>query len=149
MKELEEAGPATLAALGRILKPFPLPDEKTEKRILSLIERLNHAEFAQRAQARRELEALEDLAEPALLRVLEKPPSEEVRRRVSQLLQPLDPRHLTPKRVFQVRALEVFGHIGTPAARGFVERLTRGNPRAWLTQEAAKTLEYLQDNQRR
>jgi WD40 repeat protein len=145
MKSLEDAGPAAAALLGRSLQPFPFPDPKTEKRIAQLINQLKHAQFPQREKAMRALEELEDLAEPALLRVFKNAPSEEVRRRVALLLKRLDPRHLTSKRVFQVRALEVLGHMGTGEARTLLESLARGNSHAWLTQESAKTLGFLRE----
>jgi WD40 repeat protein len=145
MKPLEDSGAAAVATLSRaLLEPSPFADERTEKRTAGFIEKLNHPKFAERERSTRELEQLADLAEPALLAVLEKPPTEEVRQRVARLLQRLDPRDLSPKRVFQVRALEVLGHIGTTEARRVVERLARGHARAWLSQEAAKTLEYVQ-----
>jgi WD40 repeat protein len=150
MKQLEDAGPATVASLSRfLLEPSPFADEKTEKSIAGLVEKVNHAQFAERERASRELQRLADLAEPALRRVLENPPTEEVRQRVSRLLQRLDPRNLSPRRLFQVRALELLGHIGTPDARQVVEQLSRGNPRAWLAQEAAKTLAYLPEAARK
>jgi hypothetical protein len=42
-----------------------------------------------------------------------------------------------------MRAVEVLEHIGTPDAREVLEKLTRGDPSARLTQEAKASLERL------
>ena len=102
---------------------------------------LDADDFATRRDAARELEALADLAEPALRKALETNPTQEVRRQVTRLLDKLT--SLSGERLRQVRAIEALEYVNTPAARKLIERLAKGAPEARLTHEAKAALERM------
>jgi hypothetical protein len=110
-----------------------------ERRLARLVADLDSDQFAERDQARAELEKLGESARAALRRALDGKPSAEVRRRVEALLDKLDEPKLSPERLRAVRALEALEQLATPDARRLVEELAGGAPEAWLTREAKTT----------
>lgn len=72
-------------------------------------------------------------------KLLEGNPSAEVRRRVQQLLEPLQRKGAVYWR--QTRMLEVLEQMEIPEARQLLEGLAKGAPGAWLTREAKAGLE--------
>jgi WD domain, G-beta repeat len=128
---------AALPFLKERLEPAVVPDPK---QVALLIADLDSQRFVVREKASRELEKMVEAAEPMLRAALENGPSLELRRRVERLLTPLEQRPLPASRLRARRALLTAERIGTAGARALVERLTRGNPRAWLTHEARRVL---------
>jgi RNA polymerase sigma factor (sigma-70 family) len=129
------------ALLSARLRPAPSVDPK---RIEALIAQLNHAEFAKRDEASRELKKLGAAAEKPLRAALERPVSEEVRRRLRDLLAapppwtPQDPEALRRR-----RAIQLLERLGSPAAARILEKLARGDGLAVetrLAEEARKRL---------
>jgi hypothetical protein len=69
-------------------------------------------------------------------------PSPEVRRRLGELLQRLDPL-ASPELLRGLRAVQVLEQVGTPEARDLLRTLAGGVPEARLTQEAKASLQRL------
>jgi hypothetical protein len=113
------------------------------QRIPQLIKQLDSDQFAERQRATSELEQYQELAEPALRKLLTLQPTLEVRRRVEALLAKWNGRLTTPDLLRGVRAIEVLEHIDTAAARQVLETLATGVPEARLTQEAKASLQRL------
>jgi hypothetical protein len=106
-----------------------------------LLAGLDSDTFTVRQKATRELQALGELARPALKRALEKTSSIEVRQRAEKLLR--NPKDLTPDQLRGIRAVEVLERIATPEARSVLEALAKGLPEARLTEEAKAALKRL------
>jgi hypothetical protein len=118
------------------LQPVAAPGEMDPKRTARLIEELDDDEFTVRERATQELEDLGSEVEAALRRALARDPSAEVQRRLEGLLEKLRQPVVSPERRRLARALRVLEQAGTPEARRVLDRLARGHPAAWLTQEA-------------
>jgi hypothetical protein len=121
------------------LRPVAAP---AADRLARLVADLDHADFAEREKAMKELERLAELAEPALRHARDKP-TKEVARRVDELLQKLDGPITNPETLREVRAVEVLERIRTPEARAVLEGLAQGAPAARLTREAQASLNRL------
>jgi hypothetical protein len=128
------SSPAEAVALmkGR-LRPAQPADAGRLRRLLA---DLGSDQFTMRARAQAELEALGDLAEPALRQALANKPTLEVRRRVQQALDRLRGPVTRPELRQALRAGAVLEDIGTPAARRLLDELAAGAPAARLTREA-------------
>lgn len=113
------------------------------QRLRRLLTDLESEQFAVREKAQKELEALGDLAEPALREALENKPTLEVRRRVQELLERLRGPLTKPELLQALRAVAVLEDIGTPAARSLLEDLAKGAPEVRLTREAKASLQRL------
>jgi hypothetical protein len=113
-------------------------------RMVKLIDDLDHDRFARREKAVVELEKILDMAEPLLRQRLTSQPSLELRRRIESLLQPLDELVPPPDRLRSIRAVQALEQIGSVPARGLLEKLSKGCPGAWLTDEAHLALKRLQ-----
>src|SRR5262249_2066928 len=121
------------------LRKHLLPASSVDSRwIAQLIKDLDSDRFAEREKAAAELQKLGELVEPALRQALEKKPSVEVRRRLSELLDRLSAEWLRTQRA--VEALEL---MGTPEAQKVLKKLAQGAPEARLTQEAKAALQRL------
>jgi RNA polymerase sigma factor (sigma-70 family) len=113
------------------------PDERVKR----LLADLDSNEFARREAASRELAALGERAEPALRDALNGNPALELRRRIEQLLAPLDADvNRTPETLRNIRAVCVLEQIGNAEARRVLEQLARGTAGARLTREARAAL---------
>jgi WD40 repeat protein len=135
------ADPARAAALVRErLRPVAAPEEK---RLAKLIADLDADVFAVRAQARKELEGLGELAAPALRAALQGSPSAELRRCARDLLDGLATRAPTEERLRQLRAVEVLELAGTPEAAAVLKELASGAPGALPTVQAKAALERI------
>ncbi len=66
-----------------------------------------------------------------------------MRRRLQSLVEKHDPANLPPNRLREIRAVELFEHLGTSAAREGLEALAQGNPAASLTRAARAAAERL------
>jgi hypothetical protein len=95
--------------------------------------------------ATQQLEKFQEVADPALRKVLTSRPSLEVQQRVQRLLVKLAGVRRNPprQRLRLLRALEVLEHIGTAAAQQVLKTLAGGAPDAQLTQEARAALNRL------
>ncbi len=103
---------------------------------------LDSPQFALRERADKALTKLGDSAEPSLRKALKGSPSAEARRRITAILERLDPAG-SPERLQAIRAVEVLERIGTPEAKRVLDRLAGGTPEARLTREAKAALERL------
>jgi RNA polymerase sigma factor (sigma-70 family) len=129
-----------VALLRERLRPTVRPDAQRLDRLLA---DLDSSEFAVRAKATAELEALGDLAEATLRKALEGQPSVEVRRRVEGLLKKVGGTIPDPETLRTLRALEVLEQIGTPEAARVLKTMTGGADEALVTREAKESVRRL------
>jgi WD40 repeat protein len=128
----------TLPLLRTRLRPVVASPDERVKRLLA---DLDGGEFARREAASRELAALGERAEPALRDALNGNPALELRRRLEQLLAPLDADvNRTPGTLRNIRAVCVLERIDNAEARRLLEHLARGTASARLTREAKAAL---------
>jgi RNA polymerase sigma factor (sigma-70 family) len=130
------AGGPGAAALGTHLQPVIAPPPG---RLARLVTDLDSERFEVRQKASQELEALGEIAAPALRRARG---SLELRRRAEDILGRLRP-GASPERLRQLRAIEVLEMLATPEARHILERLAGGAPEALPTREARASLDRL------
>jgi hypothetical protein len=134
---LRDAGDEAVKLLRERLPPATVvPADRLDR----LAAELDAAAFAARQRATAELAGLDEQARPALERALAGRPSAELRRRAEKLLADLDGFLTDPRRLREVRAVEVLEAVGSPAARALLGELARGDPAARLTQEARSAL---------
>jgi hypothetical protein len=128
--------PILLPLLREHLRPIQEASEE-QRRIARWIADLDSDQFKVREQASREL-ALGGAEAAAALKVAVKGQRTiEFARRAAALLDRLgEAPPLTPEQRRQQRAVGVLEVLGTPEAQAFLDRLARGAPEAWLTQEA-------------
>jgi WD40 repeat protein len=138
MARLVQAPSPSVALLGKKLRPVSVPQGG---RVARLLGDLGSPRFPEREGAARELEGFAELIEPDLRKHLEGKLTEEVRRRVEQLLNRLGSESAEQMRL--VRAVEVLEHIGSPGARDVLQTLARGAAPARLTREARASLRRL------
>jgi WD40 repeat protein len=137
MAELERNPDKAVALLAARLAPAAAPPAA---RVEKWIGDLDSPRFAVRDRAARELEALGELAEPALRQALQKKPSAEAAKRMNDLLNRLEEAEPSPEQRRALRAVEVLEGIGTPAARKVLETLAKGAPAARMTKETLAPL---------
>lgn len=126
--------------LRKHLRPAPAVEPS---RLSHLLADLDSDQFAVRDKATRELEALGELAEAAIRKLLSGKPSLEARRRGEQLLEKLRGPLPAGERLRSLRATEVLEHAGTEQARRLLARLADGAMEARLTREAKGALQRL------
>jgi WD40 repeat protein len=141
VQTLAAAPKPTVAFLKEQLKPLAGVDPKVLDRLIGDLE---SDDFPVRKKALEELEKLDELALPALNRLLGGSPSLEARRRAEQLLDKLTGRQLSNEQLRQVRAVEVLESIGSPEVRQLLLTLSRGAPGGLLTREATDALNRLE-----
>jgi hypothetical protein len=139
LAELAASGDEAVTLLGRHLGPMRRPPEEALARLLA---DLDSEQFDKRQKASEELAKVIDVIRPDFER-LRKGSSEEVRRRVGELLKENDGLTLPPQTRRAVRAVAALEHIGTPAARLLLGRLAEGASEARQTREANAALERL------
>ena len=127
------------------LQPEVAPDPE---RLQKLIADLDSEQFTVRDQATKELEALGDLAGPALRKSLEGDPPPETRRRIEELLEKLKSVELTGEPLRAARAVALLESIATPDARRHLESLAARMPEAHLTIAAKAALDRLNQRSR-
>jgi RNA polymerase sigma factor (sigma-70 family) len=120
-----------LPFLAERLRPSAPLDATRQKRSDKLLAELDSEQFAVRQNAEVELEKMGSRIEPALRKAMEGKPSLEVRQRIEAVLA-----KFASERLRQIRALEALELMNTSEARRLVETLAKGEPHAWLTQEA-------------
>ncbi|HYV37948.1 MAG TPA: WD40 repeat domain-containing protein, partial [Gemmataceae bacterium] len=111
------------------------------KEIAALVAALDSSKFAEREQATAKLKNLGFQAVSSLEKSLAADPTLEVRQRVKHILSKLEGQPLRGELLQSLRALAVLEMLGTKDATVLLESLAAGEPDAWLTQEAAATLE--------
>ncbi len=135
MKTFSESPASTTAFLRQHLRPVPILDAETTRRLLA---ELDADDFAVRERATKELEKLCESAESPLRQTLREKPSLELRRRAETLLDKM--MRETPERLRQRRAVELLEWLKTAESRRLLEALAGGAADAWLTQEAKASL---------
>jgi hypothetical protein len=146
-KDLAADSSIAHAALGRLIespkhavafleKQLQETTSVDAKRIGRLIADLGHAQFQVRENAASELQALGDIAAPALRQALAGNPTAECRLRLTALLDRLEGVSPLPAIIRQIRAVEALERIGNPEARRLLEKLAAGDPNLRLTREA-------------
>jgi WD40 repeat protein len=109
-----------------------------------LIAALGDPAYAVRNKAHAELAGLEEAVAVALHEALQRKPALELRRRLEQLLQKLNPVSPSPRQLQALRAMEVLEQLATPEAQRWLEQVARGAPETRLAREARLALERLQ-----
>jgi hypothetical protein len=138
---LAQAPDKSLPFLRERLKPARDPDIK---QVESFLAKLDSPWFAERDEAKRELERYGNEAEPALERYLAGNLSLEAQQRAEALLARARAPLTDALLLQQVRALEVLETIGTTEARSIMSNLAAGSRDARLTREARAALERLE-----
>jgi HEAT repeat protein len=118
------------------------------RKVARLLTDLDSEAFHVRSQAAKELEKLGEEVEPALRKALKDTPSVEVRRRILELLETLDPPHpegVSPRLLRWLRAVEVLEWIDTPASRKLLKELAAAPPREEVGVEAKAALKRLHE----
>jgi WD40 repeat protein len=139
---------ATLAQSPKQSVPFlkrqmkPVPAERGHE-LAGLIADLDSPRYPIRETAEKRLIAWGSQAELALLDVLAKRPSLEVRRRIERILAKVDAQPVYVSYLRELRAVEALECAGTPEARDVLAMLARGGAGVGLTREAAAALERL------
>jgi WD40 repeat protein len=137
--ELVQRPGDALAWCKKRLKAVPVvADEQLQK----LLDDLDARQFARREAAAKELLRLDDVAEEALRKLIEKPPTLEVRRRAEVLVAAMEQRftkYPSPKLGME-RAVQILEHIGSVEARETLKSLSAGDSRARLTRQAQAAL---------
>jgi hypothetical protein len=126
----------SLPLLKERLRPVPREGRWLDR----LVADLDHADFATREKATRELESLGNAIEPYLREVLGAKPGAEGKRRIEQMLEKLKGRPTSGGLLRSVRAIEVLEHIGNPEAQELLRKLAGGWPEAPMTKEARAVL---------
>ncbi|HYV37726.1 MAG TPA: hypothetical protein VE988_18725 [Gemmataceae bacterium] len=126
------------------LKEHLRPVAYDTKRIPFYIARLGDKSFKIRAEAESELLKMAEHAEAALKKVLDNPPSLEERIRLQGIMDVLNKGSWPPPPARRLLwSIEFLERDATPAAVELLERMATGGPEAWVTHEAATSLERL------
>jgi RNA polymerase sigma factor (sigma-70 family) len=139
--DLRASPKGAAALLAKRVKPVPAPDAR---QVARWVADLDANSFDVRKKATGELARLGELARPALEGTLKNRPSLELRRRAEELLGRLTSGEETSAEgLRQLRTVEVLEDVGTPEAKGLLEKLAQGAPGARLTREARAALQRL------
>jgi WD40 repeat protein len=112
-------------------------------RLKRLLADLGSGKYAAREKAKRELQALGELALPALRALHKAAPSLDVERQAKWLLDRMEGPVRAPETVRLLRAVEVLERLGTAEAREALAALARGAPESCVTREARASLRRL------
>lgn len=115
----------------------------TPEELRKWLKELDSDDFKIRENAFSALEAAGEMAKPVLQAALTDRPSLELRLRVERLLKMLRNIQSSPTRLQQGRALSILELMRNRNAKETLAIIARGNPRAWLTQEAKASLRRL------
>jgi WD40 repeat protein len=111
--------------------------------IRQLIEDLDSEEFSVRKNARTELIRQGEAALPLLRQALDDDPTPEARKRIEEIVNKADQFGPHGETLRSLRAIEVLEMIGTPEAKGVLQKLAKGTAGAAVTQAAQEALERL------
>jgi WD40 repeat protein len=130
-------------AIGLLQSKMHVASLDDSRKIRQLIANLDDRRYIVRQDASNALEAFGPSITPTLRQVLAKPISLEVRHRIEYLLSRFVKPSLSQEHLRASRAVLVLEQIGSPAARDFLDQLSRGGEYAWQTSEAQRALERL------
>ncbi len=125
------------------LQPVPPPDTK---RIQQYLTDLDSKNFRRREDAAKELEALGQLAGPAIEAKLKDKLPLEVRRRLEAIQSQLNQERLSPRQLQALRSIDVLREIGSAEAIAVLKGLAKGADGAVQTVEARRALTDLGGN---
>jgi hypothetical protein len=117
---------------------------KYADRLARLLIDLDGDDFIRRRNASKELAEMGRLAEAALTKALEHPPSLEFKRRAEDLLRRLDCQPQNPKRLSALRAIEILERVATEDARDLLDRLAKEATDAEVAHDAGVSLGRIQ-----
>lgn len=138
---LASAPPLALPFLEeRLASAHPVDPERVHR----WIEDLDSEQFAVRQSAAEQLRKLDQVAEPALRKALERKPSLESRRRIEELLDECAGPATTNERRQVIRAVAVLEHMRDKGAQQFLKKLANGVAEARLTREAKAAFDRLE-----
>ena len=129
-----------------LLRQKLVPVKVEPKWLASRLADLNNDNFAIREAAQRDLDKVAEAVESDLRRMLEKPPSLEVRNRLLAILKPLEAGNVavqSPDQLRQLRGITVLERIGSKEAQTLLGELAAGAVDAPLTREARAALQRL------
>jgi RNA polymerase sigma factor (sigma-70 family) len=140
IERLASAPDKSLPLLKQKLRPVVIEP----KWLASRLEELGDEKFAVRQAAMRDLEKVADAVESELRKLLENPPSQEVRARLLQILKTLEAGDLAVPPLTEVRnlrAVAVLERLASADALAILRDLAAGAPDAALTRAARGALE--------
>jgi WD40 repeat protein len=140
IRRLSASGDQAIELIKKRVRPASPPDPK---RLTQLLADMEKDRFSVRRKAESELEALGDLAEPALRKALGQNPPLEMHTRLVRLLDKLARHVHTPELLRDLRSVELLELIGSARARDVLQSLAGGVPSAGLSREADKALQRL------
>jgi RNA polymerase sigma factor (sigma-70 family) len=140
IRKLSASPDQAVALLKDRLRPATPADPD---RLAQLLDDLGSDRFEVRRQAQSALEALGELAEPALRKALAAAPSLDLRQRLERLLENLSGQLPLAGQLRDLRAVELLELIGSLEARQLLQGLAGGAPEARLTREARSALRRL------
>ena len=129
----------SVARLKELVRAVPVVDVQRTTR---LIRELDSDDFMVRIKAEEELAKQGESVRAALEQTVKEKPSLEVRQRIGQLLEQLEPEH-SPLQLRLLRVVEAVEQMRTPEARQLLQSWSRGIPTARLTREAKASLQRL------
>jgi dipeptidyl aminopeptidase/acylaminoacyl peptidase len=113
------------------------------EKLAHLIADLDNDAFKTRESASKELAKLGRLAEGALKKTLDENPSAELKRRIQNLLDKLEPKEDDPEQIRLLRVIEVLERLGTPEARSLLRKLAQEASIPDVAREARVSLQRL------
>jgi WD40 repeat protein len=138
MRILRAAPKVSLPFLKEHLKPAV---EVEQKAIEKLIADLDSAEFETRTRATEQLEKLGEIAEPHLRKTLKADPSQEMVKRLEELIEKLELATASGDKLCGLRAVEILEHTATSDAVRLLETLAAGAEADSVTREAKAAVE--------
>jgi len=138
--ELVSRRQETAVFLKERLKPV-LPTN--QDRIARLIHDLDDKDSSVREKATSDLQALKELAQPALQHALEAGVSLEVQKRIKRIMEGIGP--LCSDRLLSIRVVAVLEYMQTKESIELLEMLAKGATDAWLTKQAKGSLDRLKN----
>jgi hypothetical protein len=137
---LAHSGAAVIPLAREQVQPVQAPPAD---RLARLIRDLESPEFDARSKAADELEALGELAAPAIRKRLADEPPLDLRQRLAELLDKANGFATHADHIRGLRVVELLERVGGPEARALLSQLAKGAPDAGLTKEATASLRRL------
>jgi RNA polymerase sigma factor (sigma-70 family) len=128
-----------------LLAGYLLPKKPDARQTARLLAQLDNDDFATREKATAEVRRLGAVILPALYQALKDEPTLELRRRVQELLDEIDPRDhgVSLNMVRLARAVEVLEWIGNTAARQVLQKVAASSPGEDVGEQAQGALDRL------
>jgi WD40 repeat protein len=140
MADLHAGGDACVRLIDASLPP---PTAKDIETLQQSIEDLDSRDFQTREKATERLKAMGRNIETHLAERIARPADLELKRRLTALSEWSQNVGIRPNELQAQRAIYVLEQIGTPQARGVLDRLAKGHPHEWTTQSARAALKRL------